>query len=109
MKEIISINGGRTLLKLRRRLIKSFMDLLILSKLREEPMAGYDIMLLINKEFHILVGSGSLYSLLHRLEREGLVEGTWNERRRVYELTQKGQATAEITADFYEKLRTFTW
>ena len=109
MKEIISIDRGRTLRKLRRRLIKSFLDLLILSKLREEPMSGYDIISAINKEFHFLVGSGSLYSLLYRLEREGLVEGTWNGRRRVYKLTQKGQATAKITADFYQKIENFIY
>ena len=48
------------------------------------------------------MGSGSVYSLLYRMEREGLIAGTWIERRRTYGLTDKGKAVAEATEDFLE-------
>jgi len=71
-------------------------------ELNERPMSGYDVMKLVYRRFRILLGSGSVYSLLYRMEREGLVAGTWTERRRLYRLTDKGNAVAETTDDFFE-------
>ena len=78
------------------------MDLLILTELNERPMSGYDVMTLIYRRFRILMGSGSVYSLLYRMERDGLIFGTWQERRRMYELTDEGRAVAETSEGFYE-------
>ena len=104
MVELLSAEKGRCLLKLRRRLVKNFMDLLILMELRERTMSGYDVMTLIYRRFGILMGSGSVYSLLYRMEREGLIAGTWQERRRVYMLTPKGAQAAETSHRFHEDL-----
>ena len=65
-------------------------------------MSGYDFMMLIYRRFHVLMGSGSVYSLLYRMERDGLISGTWQERRRVYELTDRGRAVAETSEGFFE-------
>ena len=78
------------------------MDLLILMELRERTMSGYDVMTMIYRRFGILMGSGSVYSLLYRMEREGLITGTWQQRRRVYELTPDGAQVAETSHRFYE-------
>ena len=56
--------------KLRRRLIRNFMDTLILAELRKGPLSGYDIIGLIHKRFGILVSSGTVYSLLYSMGRE---------------------------------------
>ena len=95
-------------MKLRRRLVKNFMDLLILMELRERGMSGYDVMKLIYRRFRILMGSGSVYSLLYRMEAEGLIRGTWQERRRIYMLTPKGQQVAETSHRFHEDLMDLT-
>ena len=79
--------------KLRRRTIKTFMDMLILGELQEKPLSGYDIIGLIHKRFNVLVSSGTVYSLLYSLERKGLVAADMEHRKRVYTLTEKGEQT----------------
>ncbi len=81
--------------KLRRRTIKTFMDVLILGELHEKPLSGYDIIGLIHKRFNVLVSSGTVYSLLYSLERNGLVSADVDSRKRVYNLTDKGKKTLE--------------
>jgi len=81
--------------KMHRRIIKSFLDMLIMAELRKNVMSGYDIIGFIHNKFRMLVSSGTVYSLLYSLsmEREGLIEGRWNQRKRVYTLTEKGEET----------------
>ena len=80
---------------LRRRTIKTFMDMLILAELQEKPLSGYDIISLIHKRFNVLVSSGTVYSLLYSLERKGLVAADVDQRKRVYTLTTKGEETLD--------------
>jgi DNA-binding PadR family transcriptional regulator len=80
---------------LRRRTIKTFMDMLILAELQQKPLSGYDIISLIHKRFNVLVSSGTVYSLLYSLERKGLVAADVDQRKRVYTLTTKGEQTLD--------------
>ena len=80
---------------LRRRTIKTFMDVLILAELQEKPLSGYDIIGLVHKRFNVLVSSGTVYSLLYSLERKGLVVADLENRKRVYNLTDKGREALE--------------
>lgn len=77
---------------------KGSAELLVLSLLEDQPRHGYDISKLIQirsggaLRFHVT----SLYPLLHRLEKEGWLEGRWVEksqqrRRRYYSLTSQGR------------------
>jgi PadR family transcriptional regulator PadR len=77
---------------------KGSAELLVLSLLEDQPRHGYDISKLIQirsggaLQFHVT----SLYPLLHRLEKQRLVEGLWVEkaeqrRRRYYSLTLQGR------------------
>ena len=77
---------------------KGSAELLVLSLLEDQPRHGYDISKLIQirsggaLQFHVT----SLYPLLHRLEKQGLVQGLWVEkadqrRRRYYSLTTPGR------------------
>lgn len=77
---------------------KGSAELLVLSLLEDQPRHGYDISRLIEirsggaLRFHVT----SLYPLLHRLEKQGLVSGRWVEkpeqrRRRYYEITTQGR------------------
>jgi len=76
---------------------KGSAELLVLSLLEDQPRHGYDISKLIQirsggaLRFHVT----SLYPLLHRLEKQGWIEGLWVEkadqrRRRYYKLTPQG-------------------
>jgi DNA-binding PadR family transcriptional regulator len=98
---------GKILKKMHERIIKNFMDIIILAELKDGPLSGYDVISLIHNRFHLLVSSGTVYSLLYSLERNGLIEGTWNERKRVYKLTEKGVKTIETVMGANDKLKNF--
>ncbi len=77
---------------------KGSAELLVLSLLEDQPRHGYDISKLIQirsggaLRFHVT----SLYPLLHRLEKQGWIDGRWVEkaeqrRRRYYSLTPQGR------------------
>jgi len=81
--------------------LKNHLELLVLTVLGAGPGHGYSIIQAIRErsggEFELL--EGSLYPVLHRLERDGLVTSKWSEvrgrRRRVYTLGRKGRAALE--------------
>jgi len=93
--------------KLRRRAIKSFTDILILAELRKGSLSGYDIIGLLHKRFGILMSSGTVYSLLYSMERDGLIKGVWNQRKRVYILTEKGEQNTKVITKANEEIQSF--
>jgi transcriptional regulator len=81
-----------------RSVLPGTVELLILRMLAEEPMHGFAI----SRSLHtrsggaIDVQDAALYQALHRLAKEGLVEGEWglsdnNRRARFYRLTKAGE------------------
>ena len=98
---------GRILKKMHERIIKNFMDIIIMAELRNGALSGYDVISYIHNKFNLLVSSGTVYSLLYSLERNGLVEGVWDERKRIYRLTEKGEKTIETTLNANEKIKGF--
>ena len=89
----IAINGekseSRIIKKMHERVIKTFMDTIIMAELQNGSISGYDVISFIHNKFGFLASSGTVYSLLYSLERNDLVEGTWIERKRVYKLNRK--------------------
>src|SRR5262245_25349697 len=81
--------------------IRNHLELLVLTTLRDGPGHGYSIIRAIRDrsggEFELL--EGSLYPLLHRLERSRFVTSSWSNvagrKRRVYELSAKGAEALE--------------
>ena len=98
---------GRILKKMHERIIKNFMDIIIMTELRNGPLSGYDVISYIHNKFNLLISSGTIYSLLYSLERNGLVEGVWDERKRIYKLTEKGQKTIETILNASDKIKGF--
>ena len=98
---------GRILKKMHERIIKNFMDIIIMTEQRNGPLSGYDVISYIHNKFNLLVSSGTVYSLLYSLERNGLVEGAWDERKRTYKLTEKGQKTIETILNASDKINGF--
>lgn len=72
-------------------------ELLVLSALRDEAKHGYQIAIDIEEESRGLFRfrHGTLYPILHRLESEKLIRGSWSteggRRRKVYALTTGGE------------------
>ena len=88
-----------------RRLVKNFMDVIILSELKERQMSGYDIICIIYEQFHLLFSSGTVYFTIYRLERDGLIRGRWSARKRVYTLTPKGENVLKEIADSHRVIQ----
>jgi len=71
-------------------------ELLILATLRSGPKHGYQIALDVENDSNGLFRfrHGTLYPILHRLEAERLIRGSWSSegarRRKVYALTPSG-------------------
>jgi PadR family transcriptional regulator, regulatory protein PadR len=77
---------------------KGSAELLILAQLEARPRHGYEIGVEIERrsEGEVSFQIASLYPVLYRLERKGLIAGTWVEesgqrRRRYYKLTADGR------------------
>jgi DNA-binding PadR family transcriptional regulator len=98
---------GKILRKIHERIIKNFMDVIIMTELRNGSLSGYDFISYIHNKFNLLVSSGTVYSLLYSLERNGLIEGVWEERKRVYKLTQKGDKTINTMLGASDKIKGF--
>jgi DNA-binding PadR family transcriptional regulator len=76
--------------------LKGHLDGLLLASLEAGPRHGYAIMeaLRAGSGGQFDLPTGTIYPALRRLERAGLVHGTWAEggrRRRVYDLTAAGR------------------
>ena len=98
---------SKILKKMHERIIKNFMDIIIMTELRNASLSGYDVISYIHNKFNLLVSSGTVYSLLYSLERNGLVEGVWEERKRVYKLTPKGEKTINTLLGASDKIKGF--
>jgi DNA-binding PadR family transcriptional regulator len=98
---------ARIIKKMHERVIKNFMDTIIMTELQNGAISGYDVITYIHTKFGFLVSSGTVYSLLYSLERNGLVEGVWIERKRIYKLTEKGAGTIEAILNSQDKIKSF--
>jgi len=107
----ITVNGekseARIIKKMHERVIKSFMDTIIMGELQNGPISGYDVISYIHSKFGFLASSGTVYSLLYSLERNGLVEGVWIERKRIYKLTEKGAQTIQTILNSQDRIKGF--
>jgi len=76
----------------RKALVKHFLDMIALGILRHQsPLSGYDFLEIIYARFSFKVSPGTVYSVLYRLEREGLIKSEMTGEKRVYVLTVEGQ------------------
>jgi len=83
----------------RRELIKGSIDSLLLCLISQQPMYGYKIIKELEKrsQGYFRLKEGTLYPALHRLERNGLILGSWEilpsgQQRKYYHITDKGLA-----------------
>ena len=49
------------LMEMHRRVVTNFLDVLILLKLRNASLSGYDIISYVHKRFDMLISSGTVY------------------------------------------------
>jgi len=82
--------------QVRGSLLKRFIDLIVLEELKKHEMSGYDLVFKLHTKYDLLVSPGTVYALLYSLERQGLVKGKVDERKRVYELADSGLKNANL-------------
>jgi len=76
-------------------LIKLLMKNIILSKLSERPLGGYDLIKFFHKKYKVLISPGTMYSCLYAMERNNLIENDCKEEKRLYRITAKGKQSLE--------------
>jgi PadR family transcriptional regulator PadR len=78
----------------------------VLALLREEERYGFDLVRALGSADGMVTSEGTIYPLLARLRRDGLVASSWEESptgppRRYYRVTAKGRAALdEFTAEW---------
>lgn len=84
-------------------------ELLLLQELDRAPLHGYQLVLAIDERSggYFQFSHGTLYPILHRLEKEGLVSGSWSDEkgrpRKEYAVTEAGRAyLAELRGEWRE-------
>ena len=89
--------GARQVLPQLRR---GTLEYCVLALLRHEPRYGFDLVRELSEADGLLTSEGTIYPLLSRLRKDGLVTTTWQESdagppRRYYALTTDGRAALE--------------
>lgn len=76
---------------------KGHLKLVSLSLVNEEPTHGYRLMKEVERKTLGLISptSATLYPMLREMERDGLVKGDQEGRRRVYKITEHGKRVLE--------------
>lgn len=94
--ETVSALESKQITLLDRRIVQSFTDIIILTLLENSPFSsGYDVLKYFHRKYRMLSSSGTIYSVMYSMERQGLVEGRMNGGKRVYELTDQGKEFLE--------------
>jgi transcriptional regulator len=92
-------------------LLQGTLDLLILKTLALEPQHGWGIAQRIQQvsKDALLIGQGSLYPALHRLEYKGWIQTEWgasenNRKAKFYSLTKTGQKRLATEMEEWDRL-----
>ena len=82
----------------------------VLALLAQEERYGFDLVKALGEVDGMVTSEGTIYPLLSRLRRDGLVETTWRESasgppRRYYRLTTAGHAALETFVREWNRFR----
>jgi len=92
--------------RLQRKLTKENLWIHILAALKNKPMYGYEIANYLRKEKKFDVAIITVYSVLYKMEREGLIErkggNILNMRKIYYTATEKGLKLLQDAINYLE-------
>ena len=57
------------------KIVRNYLDRIILTLLLEKPASGFELIRLINEKFGVLFGPSTIYPLLYSLTEQGLLDG----------------------------------
>jgi PadR family transcriptional regulator PadR len=109
----LSVTNGKDAMSKPTDLVQGTLDLLILKVLALERMHGWAIGQRISQMSNdvLMVGQGSLYPALHKLEQQGWIEAEWgesdnNRRAKYYTITREGRRALKDETAQWERLST---
>jgi PadR family transcriptional regulator, regulatory protein PadR len=88
---------------------KGLLELCVLNALREGKQYGYDIVKQLRALDGLVIGEGTIYPILSRFRKQGLVESTIEESpdgppRKYYRLTPSGRRAVVQMNDAWDKI-----
>lgn len=95
-------------MKISKELLKGSTPIMVMSVLKGKDMYGYIIIKELQKrsEDVFVLKEGTLYPILHALEKEGYLESYWDEfdnrKRKYYHLTRKGEKQLETKKEEWQ-------
>jgi PadR family transcriptional regulator PadR len=98
--------GEATISQLRRGVL----EFCVLALLRDGERYSFDLVRALGDAEGLVTSEGTLYPLLARLRREGMVQSTWRESatgppRRYYRITKDGDAALQAFAGHWARFR----
>ncbi len=98
--------GEATITQLRRGVL----EFCVLALVRDSERYSFDLVRALGDTEGLVTSEGTLYPLLGRLRREGMVHGTWREStsgppRRYYRITKDGDAALRAFASQWTRFR----
>jgi PadR family transcriptional regulator PadR len=101
------VRGQESLLAQMRR---GTLQYCVLALLADDERYGFDLVRALGEVDGMVTSEGTIYPLLSRLRRDGLVESTWREStagppRRYYRLTKAGRAALRTFRREWERFR----
>jgi len=90
--------------RLVKKLTKENLWLYIISVLRSQPMYGYAIKKAISEKFNFTPSTITVYAVIYRMVREGLLEKFSSGGTSYYKVTDKGVKVFEKAREFIRKM-----
>ena len=100
---------SKALKRLKDKLTKENLWLYIIKELAQKPMYAYQVKVVLKEKYGINVATVTVYTVLYRMEREGLITKVKVDEDKLYKPTEKGLEQLEkglsFLHDVIERLR----
>lgn len=77
-------------------IVKNDLELIVLALLANEPMHGIELMKAMHKNFGVLLSAGTIYPLLHKLEKDGLLKMEYGLKTKRYSILKPQEVRAML-------------
>ncbi len=96
--------------RLKEDIVKSNLEIIVLSRLSEKPMCGQDLIKEIFSKYNVFLSQGTIYPLLYSLKEEGILRAEFTKgdmRTKRYVLTEQGKQIIEKRINEYIEVNNF--
>ena len=100
--EVSDVN--RIKLGITHKLVRAFLDIIILKTLQNGKSSGYGIIKKVYEKFDVLLSASAVYSVLNSLNDKQFVSIVHDGCRKTFSLTKDGCVYADAVVEEYEKL-----